>query len=244
VGSAGSEDQLANYLGTVDRAIQLAAPDVLQYVVFSDSVVVNSTEDGSEHFEAIVAACSTLFRELLQSRIAVRGAIAHGPFLRSTHPNGAFVAGRPIVEAFDYEKRQDWVGIMLAPSVVARQRDLGMMLELPRWDEVVRGWDVSRVRLPSLIYRNSSIPFHKDPGASLEDPDSYSGYAVLPTGEGVTPTSFGERLNAAIEWLVRLKMVAPDPKAQRKFRNTTNWLRDVQGEWRSVVDAARRLEGD
>jgi len=117
VGRPDSQDRLTQYIGSVDRAIQAAGPEVLQYVVFSDSVVINSRAGGLGQLEAILRACSTIFRELLRSRIPVRGAIAHGSFLRSNQPNGTFVAGRPIVQAYDYQERQNWVGIMLAPSV-------------------------------------------------------------------------------------------------------------------------------
>jgi len=236
VGSQNSEEKLANYTDTVDNAIQLAGPCVLQYVIFSDSVVVNSNRDDDESFESILAACATLFAKFLQSGIAMRGAIAHGQFLRSSKPNGAFVAGRPIVEAYDYENRQNWVGIMLSPSTIARQPDLEQKCKLPDGQEIKLGFDLKRLRLPSLIWRNRGIPFHKDDESSLAEPDSFDGYALLPTGNGVTHANIIQKLDDAIRSLERLKMVAPDPKAQQKYRSAIEWLRsNVRECWAPTV---------
>jgi hypothetical protein len=61
---------------------------------------------------------------LLQNEFAVRGAIALGSFSRSDDPNGTFVAGRAIIEAYNYEKIQDWIGIILSPTVLQKYGNL------------------------------------------------------------------------------------------------------------------------
>src|SRR6516164_4868445 len=123
VGGIHADQRLNDYLETVDRAVKASGEHVLQYVIFSDSIVVNSKEDDEEAFESIVGARSALFAQFLQEEIALRGSVAHGEFIRSERSNGVFVAGKPIVEAYEYEQRQDWVGIILCPSTVSKHTD-------------------------------------------------------------------------------------------------------------------------
>src|SRR5256885_1361755 len=75
-------------LGTADAK----AP--VKYVVFSDSIVLTTTEN----LQVMIRACSKLFGALIAARIPVRGAIAYGQFVRSVQEfdMGVFVAGRAL----------------------------------------------------------------------------------------------------------------------------------------------------
>ena len=239
VGSRDWEERLTRYVKRVDRAIQANDSKMLQYVIFSDSVIVNSTEDDDESFQRIVEACATLFAQFLQDGIALRGAIAHGRYLRSSEANGTFVAGAPIVEAVDYETRQNWVGIMLCPSTIKRQIDLDQRCRVPQFHEINPS-DLQTLRLPALLLRNPSIPFHREDKSSLLEPDLYDGYAVLPTGAGVLHMSILQKLDEGMKALEALKLVAPDPKAQAKFKSAIQWLGFVQQAWKPIVDATHQ----
>jgi hypothetical protein len=242
VSSTKPENDLTAYVNTVDRAIQ-DPKQKLQYVIFSDSVIVNSTKDDNESFEAIIQACAKLFAEFLQTGIALRGAIAYGSFYRSSMERGTFVAGRPIVEAFDYEKRQNWVGIMLCPSTIRKQKGLRQRCQLPSFEEVLYGnaFDMGSLSLPACIQWCHKIPFHKENASSLDEPTNFEGHAILPTGPDVTPLNIGQKLSNAMIALESLKSMAPDPKAQEKFKSTIEWLRNVNAPWSSITNACVAL---
>jgi hypothetical protein len=57
---------------------------------------------------------------MLENEIALRGAIAYGDYRREKNAGGVFVAGKAIVDAYTFERQQDWVGVMLAPTTVRR----------------------------------------------------------------------------------------------------------------------------
>jgi hypothetical protein len=229
--------KLKAYVDEVDRAIQTAGETVLQYVIFSDSVVISSVNDDEESFLSLVRACATLFAEFLQKGIPIRGAISHGEFTRSANKNGSFVAGQPIVEAYDYEGRQDWVGILLCPSTMRKQGATAQRFRRPGRDEIKPGFDLKRLDLPTLLGYSERIPFHKEEGA---DYFYHAGYAVLPTGEGVTFRNILEKLEKAVDSLKAIRLVAPGPKEQLKIQHAINWLIDdvLKGNdgWENTVN--------
>src|SRR2546426_2962066 len=96
----------------------------LQFVLFSDNLIINTQDNTEADFQRLVVACSRISFALSRQFIAVRGAIARGRFIRSsTSAQGVVLAGRPIVEANEYQHRQNWVGIMLAPSAVRHREE-------------------------------------------------------------------------------------------------------------------------
>ena len=74
VAGTNADAALKDYVNSVDRAVQTDKNDGLQYVIFSDSVIVNS-------FLRLLEACATLFGDFLRADIMVRGAIAHGTLI-------------------------------------------------------------------------------------------------------------------------------------------------------------------
>src|SRR5262245_14073421 len=62
---------------------------------------------------------------MLEKEIPLRGAIAHGSLTRTKTKNGGvFVAGKPIVDAYRFETVQNWLGVMVAPSVLKKVPNL------------------------------------------------------------------------------------------------------------------------
>jgi hypothetical protein len=242
VGSPDWRKKLETYIEAVDHATRSGGTDALQYVIFSDSVIINSKQDDYESFEFIVTACATLFAGFLESGIAVRGAIAHGKVRRSEKKNGTFVAGGPIIEAYGYESRQNWVGIMLCPSTTESLPDLEQRCALPLSEDITARFDLRRLRLPALIQQNPCIRFHKEDKGNLDEPDTFEGHAVLPTGAGIEAWNIVPKLDRALQSLERLKMIAPDPKAQKKYSHTLDWLGLAKRRWETMTTRLRSAE--
>src|SRR5439155_5112288 len=71
-------------------------------------------------------AANTVFATLLSSDIPVSGAIAFGPFTVKTERAGSHRVyfGSPLVEAYDTEKNEKWLGVVACPSVADRLTDV------------------------------------------------------------------------------------------------------------------------
>src|ERR1700687_792552 len=116
-----SNDRAHRYLDSL-REVTESTP--VNYVVFSYSIILTLEDDQAEAWATIAAACSQVAYQLLMQDIPTRGAISYGQFLRSTIGQSVFVAGRAVIEAYQFEQAQDWIGIMLAPSAVRHVPEL------------------------------------------------------------------------------------------------------------------------
>lgn len=217
---------LKDSLGSKDDRSQI------NYVVFSDSIVVTTADDDDASLQALLERCSSLFGGLLANEIPVRGAIGHGTYVRETMHSGTFVAGRAIIEAYQFEGRQDWVGIMLAPSVIQKISNLAdrCRFRLPTSPDLL---SELTDRLPWAAYMQycDQIPFHGEP---LEM-TNYQGFAIVPSNGDRDFASLSESLSLSLASLARLKMLAPSPQTQLKYQRCINWLSSVQANWRSAA---------
>src|SRR5438445_5418829 len=181
-------DRLQDYLHCLQKAFDVGtgSPEVA-FVVFSDSIVLTTGDDSEKSLQALLLQCSRTLGLMLEKEISLRGAIAQGSYFRSEVPGGVFVAGKSIIDAYTFEKAQDWVGIMLAPSAVKRVPDLNERCRLyrPSSRESVRELG-ERLRWAAVIQRCSSIPFHSN--HPFEN-NSYDGFAIVPSAGDLEPSA-------------------------------------------------------
>ncbi|HEU4389711.1 MAG TPA: hypothetical protein VFV34_18040 [Blastocatellia bacterium] len=121
VGGDTTGERVRGYLDCLQRATKRSQVD---YVVFSDSIMLTAKGEEPESLLEIAGASSRLLSDLLSEGIPLRGAIAFGSFFRSAIGESVFVAGRAVVDAYQFEQTQDWIGVMIAPSARARVTDL------------------------------------------------------------------------------------------------------------------------
>lgn len=235
-------DLITGYLSALQEALKPEPPTSGQndYLVFSDSIVLTSKGGEPDDLRGLARSCSYLFGEFLKKGIAMRGAISYGQYLSNTMEKGRFVAGKAIVEAYSFEERQDWVGIMLAPSVVKRCTELPAICGLPSvpnrpQDAVVwAGRHAEKARFATYIQQCREMPFHSEPG----DPVNYVGYAIVPTSGDSRIRPVAESIQASIRQLTTLKMQAPNPVSQRKYDRTLAWLNHVANHWNNALSMA------
>jgi hypothetical protein len=88
-------ERIGRYLNSLTRILDTESKAAaIEYIVFSDSIVITTKDDSEDSFLALIERCSIVFATLLQNEIAIRGAIAHGTFMTSKTNSGTFVAGR------------------------------------------------------------------------------------------------------------------------------------------------------
>lgn len=215
------------YITTVISLFENQHNSKLQFVLFSDNLIVNTTDDSESSFVEVVRACSALFCELTNYQIAVRGAIAHGSFIRSeTTSQGVIVAGRPIIEALYYQDQQDWLGMILAPSVVRHDDSIQeVSVPMAKRGESDGLW-LERNSLTLRLQRWPRIPFHvTEPTAE----NLFDGYAVVPMSFLLTEaTDTTKSLASTMANLQKMRAAAPDPRSQKKYTETLQWVGSVQ----------------
>jgi hypothetical protein len=217
-----------HYITTVINETQ-AYPH-LRVILFSDTVLIYTLDDSPPSGVSIIEATSRLLHSLLAKDVPLRGAIAHGAFARSETLNGTVVAGRPIIEAHYYEAQLQWVGVMLAPSVLRQMPELPTrgIAHGPRANEEIDNY-VARIAGEARVQPCPRIPVEQSPGAST----SYlEGFAVVPlSGDAQTPQDLKQCMSANLAKLEWLKQLGPDPRSQAKYANTIAWLRPLYQEW-------------
>ena len=149
-----------------------------------------------------------------------------------------FLAGKPIIEAYDYERRQNWAGMIFAPSVLVAAQPFDLVNEcttycpndqaFPRIAEFL-AWK-------AFVQRWREIPFHADEGT-----DSHDALAIVPGG-GTTLRGMVDNLSIAMERLAWLKMLAPSPKEQKKYSASLKFLKSIRDTWSTRADEYRNWQ--
>src|SRR5262249_24957390 len=141
-----------------------------------------------------------------------------------------------ILEAYRFETAQDWVGIMLTPSVLRRVPSLKAYCGLGSGaDQSSRdGLARLRERLPwsAFVQPCPVIPFHsKSPFERQE----FDGFSVVPTSGVAEPKAVRDSIGCALQKLEWLKSLAPEPRALEKYRKAHQWLYQLHPDWTQIV---------
>jgi hypothetical protein len=229
IGADPSGDRVRRYIECLENATEDTEVD---FVVFSDSIVLTAKGDSPQSLIAVSGACSRLMAHLLNEGIPLRGAIAFGDFVRSRIAESVFVAGRAVIDAYQFEQAQNWVGVMIAPSALAQVPDLNLRCQLvdpSNNDELERL--LKRLPWPAFIQPCHRIPFRAS--APLDEP-TFDGFAVVPTKCSLEPEAIRDSIKITIDRLNWLRSIAPSPSAQRKYDEPRNWLSSIQHQWHIV----------
>ena len=82
---------------------------------FSDTFILFSRGDSEHEFALLELAGRQFFQQLILAKVPVRGAISHGELYSNVEKN--IFVGQALIEAYEYGEKQNWLGLVLAPSV-------------------------------------------------------------------------------------------------------------------------------
>lgn len=241
VSRSSFDDDFVQYTDIINEATK--TNNNLNYVTFSDCVVINTKSRNPQDFSGILRAVSEIVHRLLvEMSVPVCGCISAGTFSRlESLNNDVMIAGMPIVDAYQYEQKQDWVGVILSPSALKNNAEY---LEKSNFDkcnsiEDARAFGDNQP-WPFLVKRYHVIPFH-NPNDFVDN--SFDGYVVVPQlPPRSLPTLVLKDLEQYLEKLDALKLLAPTPSAQRKYMMTSNWIRDVVKKLEHISSWWKALE--
>lgn len=246
----GYSHELKNYLTCVNEVIR-PAKGKAECVVFSDSIVLTSPEepdsddDGEDVFADMIRTCSAAFRALLKNGIPVRGAVAFGRYWREARQGSVFLAGRPIVEAYQCERSSNWVGILLCPSVIHKQSNLGQRTYLPEASDKEGLEELTATQLEEYIdtlalrLQPATVPFLDSETRTIGE---LSGYAVVPLELDDTSATAAKTVSSARVALRDLRLKAPQPRAQSKYVASLTWLDGIYGPLASLARLHRQIK--
>jgi len=230
--SRGAIEGLDSYINTVSRITRTY--ERLGTILFSDTVVFYTFDDGQDAFDSILSVSCAVLYDLIDASVPVRGAISYGPFVRSEHAeHGTVIAGRPIIEAHHYESRSQWIGVMLAPSVLERRPDLTAgscsLSEAATKDNPRDRCQSALVNL--MVQPCKSIPLEDETGTVTD----FEGFAMVPVlGRAKTVKDLRDGLDGSRQKLERMKQLAPEVRSQAKYQRSIEWVQHVR---RQLADA-------
>lgn len=204
----------------------------LDYTLFSDSLVLTTDNAEDEDLLCLIAAISEIsFNLLVQLNVPVCGCVSIGSFEKEIDNKNMIITGKPIVEAIEYEKKQNWIGVMVSPSVLKSKPDIRSKIS---YHELTIDKHPENLIWTSLLYEYEKIPF------SIEH---FHGFALLPHTKNVTSLSQTNRaLRQYRSKINELKFYAPDPYVQHKYSNTKEFIQYAIHSISGVADDRRRIK--
>lgn len=228
VGDQDFDGIFSGYVETIRKAI-LRTDKTVDYVVFSDSIVLISGGCEENDLLAIAEITSTLsFDMMINQGLALRGCISHGPVTYSNDDKDVVVAGVPIVEAYRYEQLQNWIGVIISPKTIS---SFPALIQLSNIGNINNPVDVNKIKLNfswmMCIQRWGKVPF-KEQG-------DFDGYALVPHDITSCDSDHIEKdLTRYITKLDQLQSFAPSVDIQEKYKNSKQFLIDVNRRWAAV----------
>ena len=227
VSSDTNNDAVLHYLRIIEKSLYAGR---IQSIVFSDSIVLSIHGREPSNLRLLCEACSHLMFELLMADIPIRGAIACGKFATSNISGSAFIAGKPIIEAYEFEQRQNWVGIMLTPSTIKAAPIVKDVCDTTFVNGEAFPNIAKYMEWKAFIQRCSTIPFRSDTNTS-----PYDGFTILPGGS-LSLKDLVSNLSEVMSRLQWLKLLAPTSRDQAKYSTTVEWIRTIQSTFGSRLE--------
>lgn len=104
---------------TYHEIVNAACKNPVHYRMYSDSLILYTEALTKDHLMKQLSAVSEItYGLLMQLDIPVRGCVSAGDFTVNKGGESVVIAGKPLIDAYGYEKKQDWVGTMLSPQLV------------------------------------------------------------------------------------------------------------------------------
>lgn len=228
VGDQDFDGIFSDYVKTIRNAI-LRTDQTVDYVVFSDSIVLISNGCEEKDLLAVAEITSTLsFDIMINQGLAIRGCISHGPVTYSNNDRDVVVAGVPIVEAYRYEQLQNWIGVIISPKTVS---SFPSLTQLSNIGNINNPANVEKIKLNfpwmTCIQRWGGVPF-KGQG-------NFDGYVLVPHDiSSCDSDHLNNDLTKYIEKLDQLQSFAPSVDVQEKYKNSKQFLVEVNKRWEQV----------
>src|SRR5262249_1312473 len=146
--------------------------------------------------------------------------------------HGTLIAGTPILEAHHYEAEQQWIGIMVTPSVLRKINNIEQRAQVSRRrpGELATSY-LARTLKGVAVQKCSQI--HLKEGL-------YDGYAIVPLPIVSNTQEIVDALGRVLSKLQWLKQLAPDARSQTKYEHSYLWLNGFSERWQDALQQGAR----
>lgn len=198
-----------------DEGIILPDPEI---VTFQDTIIICFPEPSSPsatlHYFFVAGQWLTQALGLaIDKKIFLRGAISVGEYIFETSSGNVTVLGKPISDAYNFEKIADWIGVIQTPTFQKQYEDALEILVKPR--------KLSKMDLIDE-YRFLFVPYH----VPLTAGGTHKYFVVSWPQLVYHRKEELEKLASILSDTSRLV----DPKHKPKYDNTLAFLRNFEGK--------------
>jgi|CXWL01.1.fsa_nt_gi hypothetical protein len=106
--------QIEDILAEIEKVNGLFG-GALKYLVISDTIILFTSGLEPEKYPEILQVCKALIEKSIYIHLPMRGAISVGTMFTCEDP--CVFVGPAFIEAYEYCVDQDWIGLLLTPSV-------------------------------------------------------------------------------------------------------------------------------
>jgi hypothetical protein len=103
-----------NYVNDLHRYYR--RKDRVKFRAFSDTFLIYTSGTSENCFLSILGACGSLFSAAVEHSLPLRGSVTRGPLMSSS----GVELGKAIVEAYENEQKQDWIGCWIAEPCILK----------------------------------------------------------------------------------------------------------------------------
>jgi len=100
----------------VEMANAFTGDNLLRARNYSDTILIYTTEINDRSFKILLLSLNHLFLMAAAQGVPIRGAVTVGDFYASDDGE----IGKPIIDAYKNEKKQDWIGCWIAEECINR----------------------------------------------------------------------------------------------------------------------------
>ena len=249
------EQKMTSYFVDITKFFNSNGVD---FYVFSDNIFLVSERLTEENWKAelskLIRVCSELLFNQTLKGIPLRGCLSWGRttvtgnFEEQSEPfppgkDKSIVYGDSLIDAYAFETKQDWLGIMISPSIfnpsgkkTEEKRKLLLSFFEERTYGLMTSGSVSKLKMLQSLCIDNDVFFHVAGlyPIPVKEEQPLMGYAILPRRRNYANKnrSLLDSINSDFEnvnaMLGSLFMASPTPKIQRKYTNTINFLKESQ----------------
>ncbi|WP_135079227.1 hypothetical protein [Terasakiella sp. SH-1] len=222
-------DLFEQYIQLIRNALNARGQTHMEYVVFSDSIVIVSEKTDYKSLFLLIEAVSLFsFEALTKLGLPIKGSITSGNITYKKQDGDVVIAGTPIVEAYKLEQSQNWVGAMISPNTIREYEHFFDLVDYPNLQVPIQlerlkknmAWAITVQKTGLIPYKNKS------------DDDFFEGYAIVPRRlSSVDAGHLKEDMNEYLDALTKEKFFSASPDVQRKYRNTEQFVQQVISLW-------------
>jgi hypothetical protein len=149
------ENYVNTYIADIDlvnkyylRIVDNKSTEDLKALFISDTLIIYSLSAEIENFLKIISLAQVLITNSFELGIPLRGCLTSGVLTIKHLKNNDILFGKPIVDAYEYEKDQEWAGCCITEKCIQTVEKFHVNKDKPCLEWLLRRNEIVRYRVP------------------------------------------------------------------------------------------------